>query len=146
MSFDILGKDIAVLFILAVIFGVATYFYVLYKGKKEGRTASAEDKIILGFEVLAFSFTFFIFFPLVVEDVFDANGSNSALWHNLAAIISYGGAAFYLFCGQISGDYFTIQKFLKKHKKHKTRAQKKEMETEKISRKHSVHLKIKAEQ
>lgn len=64
MSFDILGKDIAVLFILAMIFGVATY-------------------------------------------------------------ISYGGAAFYLFCGQISGDYFTIQEFLKKHKKHKTRAQKK---------------------
>lgn len=125
MSFDILGKDIAVLFILAVIFGVATYFYVLHKGKKGKRTTSAEDKIILGFEVLAFSFTFFIFFPLVVEDVFDANGSNSALWHNLAAIISYGGAVFYLFCGQISGDYFTIQKFLKKHKKHKTRAQKK---------------------
>lgn len=25
MSFDILGKDIAVLFILAVIFGIATY-------------------------------------------------------------------------------------------------------------------------
>ena len=125
MSFDILGKDIAVLFILAVIFGVATYFYVLHKGKKEGRTASTVDKIILGFEVLAFSFTFFFFFPLVVEDVFDANGSNSALWHNLAAIISYGGAVFYLFCGQISGDYFTIQKFLKKHKKHKTRAQKK---------------------
>lgn len=125
MNFDILGKDIAVLFILAVIFGIATYFYVLHKGKKEKRTASAEDKIILGFEVLAFSFTFFIFFPLVVEDVFDANGSNSALWYNLAAIISYGGAAFYLFCGQISGDYFTIQKFLKKHKKHKTRAQKK---------------------
>lgn len=108
-----------------MIFGIATYFYVLHKGKKEKRTASAEDKIILGFEVLAFSFTFFIFFPLVVEDVFDANGSNSALWHNLAAIISYGGAAFYLFCGQISGDYFTIQKFLKKHKKHKTRAKKK---------------------
>lgn len=125
MSFDILGKDIAVLFILAVIFGIATYFYVLHKGKKERRTASTIDKIILGFEVLAFSFTFFIFFPLVVEDVFDANGSNSALWHNLAAIISYGGAAFYLFCGQISGDYFTMQEFLKKHKKHKTRAQKK---------------------
>lgn len=125
MSFDILGKDIAVLFILAVIFSVATYFYVLHKGKKERKTASTEVKIILGFEVLAFSFTFFIFFPLVIEDVFDANGSNSALWHNLAAIISYGGAAFYLFCGQISGDYFTIQKFLKKHKKHKTRAQKK---------------------
>lgn len=52
MSFDILGKDIAVLFILAVIFGIATYFYVLHKGKKEKRTASAEDKIILGFEVL----------------------------------------------------------------------------------------------
>lgn len=113
------------------------------KGK---RTVSAEDKIILGFEVLAFSFTFFIFFPLVVEDVFDANGSNSALWHNLAAIISYGGAAFYLFCGQISGDYFTIQKFLKKHKKHKTRAQKKRWKRKKISRKHPVHLKIKAEQ
>ena len=48
MSFDILGKDIAVLFILAVIFGVATYFYVLHKGKKEKRTASIEDKIILG--------------------------------------------------------------------------------------------------
>lgn len=79
MNFDILGKDIAVLFILAVIFGIATYFYVLHKGKKEGRTASAENKIILGFEVLAFSFTFFIFFPLVIEDVFDANGSNSAL-------------------------------------------------------------------
>ena len=108
-----------------MIFGVATYFYVLHKGKKEKRTASAENKIILGFEVLAFSFTFFIFFPLVVEDVFDANGSNSALWHNLAAVISYGGAAFYLFCGQISGDYFTMQEFLKKHKKHKTRAQKK---------------------
>jgi len=77
MSFDILGKDIAVLFILAVIFGIATYFYVLHKGKKEKRTASAEDKIILGFEVLAFSFTFFIFFPLVVEDVFDASGSNA---------------------------------------------------------------------
>lgn len=41
MSFDILGKDIAVLFILAVIFGVATYFYVLHKGKKEKRTTSA---------------------------------------------------------------------------------------------------------
>lgn len=95
------------------------------KGKRKKRTASIEDKIILGFEVLAFSFTFFIFFPLVVEDVFDTNGSNSALWHNLAAIISYGGAAFYLFCGQISGDYFTMQEFLKKHKKHKTRAQKK---------------------
>lgn len=108
-----------------MIFGIATYFYVLHKGKKEKRTASAENKIILGFEVLAFSFTFFIFFPLVVEDVFDANGSNSALWHNLAAIISYGGAAFYLFFGQISSDYFTIQKFLKKHKKHKTRAKKK---------------------
>mgnify|MGYP007038654151 CR=1 FL=1 len=40
MSFDILGKDIAVLFILAVIFGVATYFYVLHKGKKEKRSAS----------------------------------------------------------------------------------------------------------
>ena len=38
MSFDILGKDIAVLFILAVIFGIATYFYVLHKGKKEKRT------------------------------------------------------------------------------------------------------------
>lgn len=125
MSFDILGKDIAVLFILAVIFGVATYFYVLHKGEKERKTASTEVKIILGFEVLAFSFTFFIFFPLVIEDVFDADGSNSALWHNLAAIISYAGAVFYLFCGQISGDYFTIQKFLKKHKKHKTRAQKK---------------------
>lgn len=62
MSFDILGKDIAVLFILAVIFGIATYFYVLHKGKKEGRAASTVDKIILGFEVLAFSFTFFIFF------------------------------------------------------------------------------------
>lgn len=62
MSFDILGKDIAVLFILAVIFGIATYFYVLYKGKKEKRTVSAEDKIILGFEVLAFSFTFLSFF------------------------------------------------------------------------------------
>ena len=60
MSFDILGKDIAVLFILAVIFGVATYFYVLHKGKKERRTVSTENKIILGFEVLAFSFTFFI--------------------------------------------------------------------------------------
>lgn len=35
MSFDILGKDIAVLFILAVIFGVATYFYVLHKGKRK---------------------------------------------------------------------------------------------------------------
>lgn len=46
MSFDILGKDIAVLFILAVIFGIATYFYVLHKGKKEKRTASAEDKIM----------------------------------------------------------------------------------------------------
>lgn len=54
MSFDILGKDIAVLFILAVIFGIATYFYVLHKGKKEKRTARAEDKIILGFEVLAY--------------------------------------------------------------------------------------------
>lgn len=40
MNFDILGKDIAVLFILAVIFGIATYFYVLHKGKKEKRTAS----------------------------------------------------------------------------------------------------------
>ena len=125
MNFDILGKDIAVLFILAVIFGVATYFYVLHKGKKEKRTASAENKIILGFEVLAFSFTFFIFFPLVVEDVFDANGSNSALWHNLPPVIISAGAMFYLFCGQISGDYFTMQEFLKKHKKHKTRAQKK---------------------
>lgn len=82
MSFDILGKDIAVLFILAVIFGVVIYFYVLHKGKKERKTASTEVKIILGFEVLAFSFTFFIFFPLVIEDVFDADGSNSALWHS----------------------------------------------------------------
>ena len=63
------------------------------------------------------------------------------LWHNLAAIISYGGAAFYLFCGQISGDYFTIQKFLKKHKKHKTRAQKKEMEKEKNKSKASCAFK-----
>lgn len=39
MSFDILGKDIAVLFILAVIFGIATYFYVLYKGKKEKKNS-----------------------------------------------------------------------------------------------------------
>lgn len=61
MSFDILGKDIAVLFIVAVIFGIATYFYVLHKGKKERRTASTVDKIILGFEVLAFSFTFLSF-------------------------------------------------------------------------------------
>lgn len=37
MSFDILGKDITVLFILAVIFGVATYFYVLHKGKKNSK-------------------------------------------------------------------------------------------------------------
>lgn len=33
MNFDILGKDIAVLFILAVIFGVATYFYKSRPGK-----------------------------------------------------------------------------------------------------------------
>lgn len=58
MSFDILGKDIAVLFILAVIFGVATYFYVLHKGKKERRTVSTENKIILGFEVLYTQDTF----------------------------------------------------------------------------------------
>ena len=62
MNFDILGKDIAVLFILAVIFGIATYFYVLHKGKKEKRTASIEDKIILGFEVLAFLLHFLSFF------------------------------------------------------------------------------------
>lgn len=43
MNFDILGKDIAVLFILAVIFGIATYFYVLHKGKKEKRTASIQQ-------------------------------------------------------------------------------------------------------
>ena len=125
MSFDILENNIIVLIILAVIFGIATYFYVLYKGKKEGNKVNVEDKVLLGFEVLVFSFTFFIFFPLVIEDIFDAHGSNSALWHNLAAIICYGCAALYLFCGQISDDYFTIQKILKKHKKHKTRAQKK---------------------
>ena len=34
MNFDILGKDIAVLFILAVIIGIATYFYVLHKKRR----------------------------------------------------------------------------------------------------------------
>ena len=65
MSFDILGKDIAVLFILAVIFGVATYFYALHKGKKEKRKKEQQAqriKLFLVSKFLHFLLHFLSFF------------------------------------------------------------------------------------